>query len=60
MKYKYEKFEDYFEEIEGYGERGERFFWEFEELPIERRRRMKEWLKAAFECGREENQNGRE
>jgi len=53
MRYKYEKFEDYFDEIEGYGLRNERFFWEFEEIPIERRRCMKEWLKAAFECGRE-------
>jgi len=56
MKYKYEKFEDYFEETEGFGERGERFFWEFEEIPIERRRRMVEWLRAAFECGREMNE----
>jgi hypothetical protein len=57
MKYKYEKFEDYFDELEGSGERGDRFFWEFEEIPLERRRRMKEWLKAAFECGREKKDN---
>ncbi len=53
MKYKYEKFEDYFDEIERFSDRGERFWWEFGELSIERRRRMVEWLKAAFECGRE-------
>jgi hypothetical protein len=53
MNYKYEKFEDYFNEIERFDERRERLFWEFEELPIERRRRIVEWLRAAFECARE-------
>lgn len=53
MKYKYEKFEDYFEEIEGYCLRLERFHDEFQALDYIKRERMIEWLQAAFECGRE-------
>lgn len=56
MQYKYEKFEDYFEEIEGFCLRLERFHEEFSEVPMERRQRMIEWLQAAFECGREQNE----
>ena len=52
MKYKYEVFDDYFEEIENYATRGERFYDEFDDVPIETRKRMVEWLEAAFECGR--------
>lgn len=52
MNYVYKKFDDYLNEIEGYGCRGERLSWEFDELSIEKRKRLVEWLQAAFECGR--------
>jgi hypothetical protein len=48
-KYEYEAFEDWFNEIENYGMRGERFF---EELDYMSKERLKDWLRAAFECGR--------
>ncbi len=51
--YKYSTFKDYFEEIENYCLRLERFHEEFSEVPYERRKRMVEWLEAAFKCGRE-------
>ena len=60
MKYKYEVFDDYFEEVENFGMRLERFHEEFAEVPIERRQRMIEWLEAAFECSRKyEYEDGR-
>lgn len=53
MRYEYKNFDDYFEEIEGFCLRLERFHEEFSEVPMERRERMIEWLRAAFDCGRE-------
>jgi len=53
MKYKYQTFEDYIEEIEGVCLRLERFHEEFEKVNPKLRERMLEWLNAAFECGRE-------
>ena len=53
MKYKYETFEDYFEETEKFAMRLERFHEEFDKVPYERRTRMIEWLEASFNCGRE-------
>ena len=55
MKYKYETFKDYFEEIENYCLRLERFHDEFQALDHIKRERMVEWLQAAFECGREKS-----
>ena len=56
-KYKYRRFEDYFEEIENYATRGERFYDEFSgPMTVER---AIQWLEAAFKCGREK-QNARE
>jgi len=63
MKYLYENFEDYFEETEkswdndeeNYSMRLERFHEEFAEVAIKRRQRMIEWLRAAFDCGREKD-----
>jgi predicted transcriptional regulator len=57
MKYKYEAFKDYFEEIENYCLRLERFHEEFSAVPEERRQRMIEWLESAFDCGREKKNN---
>ena len=57
MKYKYETFKDYFEEIENYCLRLERFHDEFQALDHIKRERMVEWLQAAFECGREKKNN---
>lgn len=49
MKHVYEKFEDWFNEIENYGTRSERFLNEIENMSDDR---LCEWLRAAFECGR--------
>ena len=46
---KYAKFEDWFDEIENYGFRSERFLDEFKDMSPER---AIEWLRAAFECGK--------
>jgi hypothetical protein len=53
MKYKYKTFDDYFDELENFSMRGDRFHEEFQALDYIKRDRMIEWLKAAFECGRE-------
>lgn len=55
MKYEYEKFEDWFDEIENYGTRSERFL---SILPndIMMSDSMILWLRAAFECGRMERE----
>ena len=49
---RYKKFEDWFEEIENYGTRGERFDDEFSMLGEVKRERMIEWLRAAWDCAR--------
>lgn len=46
---KYSNFEDWFNEIENYGLRSERFYEEFPNIDP----RMIEWLKASWECARE-------
>lgn len=48
---KYEKFEDWFWEIENYGTRGERFYEELQNMPVDR---IEQWLRAAWYCAREE------
>ena len=48
----YKKFEDWFEEIENYGMREERFHDEFSMLDYVKRERMIEWLRAAWDCAR--------
>ena len=48
MTKKYETFEDWFNEIENYGTREERFLDEFGQH--EGRARMIEWLRAAWDC----------
>ena len=54
MKYKYETFENWFDEIENYGTRSERFL---STLPndIMLSDSMIQWLRAAFDCGREDD-----
>lgn len=47
---KYEKFEDWFWEIENYGTRGERFY---DELRTMKPERAFEWLRAVWDCARE-------
>lgn len=49
--YEYPTFDDWFDELEGFGMRSERFLTE---LPEDKRLRdmMIMWLQAAFECGR--------
>lgn len=45
----YNTFEEWFDEIENYATRGERFLDEFDNP--EHQRRAIEWLRSAFECG---------
>jgi hypothetical protein len=52
---KYETFDDWFDEIEGYGFRSERFFNHLEMIIDNEPRRsqfLTNWLRAAFESGR--------
>lgn len=53
-EYEYEHFETWFDEVENYSFRSERFFQHLELLKTERERRefCESWLRAAFECGR--------
>jgi hypothetical protein len=51
---KYKTFDDWFDEIENYGMRMERFHEEFAMLDYVKRQRMIEWLQAAWECAREQ------
>jgi hypothetical protein len=53
-EYEYEYFESWFEELESFSSRSERFFQHLELLKSERERRefCENWLRAAFECGR--------
>ena len=53
---KYKTFDDWFEEIENYGMRLERFHDEFSALDHIKRQRMIEWLQAAWECAREQKE----
>ena len=56
-EYKYSTFKDYFDEIENFATRGERFYDEFSDpMTVDR---AIQWLEAAFKCGREK-QNVRE
>ena len=50
---KYKGFDDWFDEIENYCLRSERFHDEFAELDYIKRQRMVEWLQAAWYCARE-------
>lgn len=52
--YEYPTFESWFEELENYNFRSDRFFQHLELLQTERERRefCENWLRAAFECGR--------
>ena len=50
----YKQFDDWFWETENFATRGERFF---EELKTMDERRAQEWLKACWECARNEHQS---
>lgn len=54
VMYEYPTFESWFEELEGFSFRSERFFQHLELLDNERQRRefCENWFRAAFECGR--------
>ena len=49
--YKYSTFKDYFDEVENFATRGERFYDEFSDSM--KAERAIQWLEAAFKCGRE-------
>ena len=56
-KYEYRSFEDWFNELEGFSERSDRFYMSMELYdkdaePTKRREMQLRWLTAAFECGR--------
>jgi hypothetical protein len=57
--YKYKSFEDWFNEIENYGTRGERSYWELDKADPET---IHKWLKACWECARmtEQQESARE
>lgn len=48
---KYKEFDDWFWEIENYATRGERFSDELKDMEF---KRGIEWLRAAWECAREQ------
>lgn len=54
VEYHYENFEAWFDEIENYSFRSERFFQHLELLNsgVERTEFVTNWMRAAFECGR--------
>ena len=51
---KYEKFEDWFDEIENYGMRNERFFDSLDQFKTKKayNANLVLWLRAAFNCGK--------
>jgi hypothetical protein len=51
---KYEKFEDWFDEIENYGMRSERFFDSLDQFASKQAydANLVLWLRSAFECGK--------
>jgi hypothetical protein len=53
---KYQQFDDWFDELENFSMRGERFHEEFSHIDYETRKRMIEWLKAAWLCARNEHE----
>lgn len=52
----YPEFNDWFNEVENYGTRSERFY---EELQSITPARAVEWLQAAWECSRKDIPNGK-
>ena len=50
---KYKEFDDWFNEIESYTLRSERFHDEFAALDYVKRQRMVEWLQAAWNSAKE-------
>ena len=50
----YKQFDDWFWETENFATRGERFF---EELKTMDERRAMEWLKACWECAKNEHKS---
>jgi hypothetical protein len=57
MKYKYETFDDWFDEVENYGGRFERFYEELHNAKdsVHLADLTTLWLRAAFDCGREKD-----
>jgi len=55
MKYNYEKFEDWFDEIESYSPRSMRAHESIEPVDKHQWLEVQKWLRAAFESGRESN-----
>lgn len=49
----YKNFDDWFWEIEGFATRGERFFDELQHMD---EKRALEWLRACWECARNEHE----
>jgi hypothetical protein len=61
VKFNYDKFDDWYYEQEGFGLRAERFneYMDFRTVTPKNKTEMIQWLKSAFEAGREfEKNNG--
>lgn len=50
INYKYKTFEEWYYEIENYGTRAERSYWELDGVDPQQSLR---WLKACWECARQ-------
>lgn len=59
MQHKYPEFDDYFYEPENYATRFERFYDEFQHVDMDTVRRMIQWMQAAWQCAREEQDEKR-
>lgn len=60
VKYQYEAFDDWFDELESYSFRSERFFQHLELLKDSAQQRnefIENWLRAAFESGRSDRES---
>ena len=54
---KYKDFDDWFNELEGYCMRSERFLDEFDALDYIKKQRLIEWLQASWDCARMKSEN---
>ncbi len=51
---KYKTFEEWFDELESFSQRSDRFYEEWETGQIDAKRAL-EWIRAAWNCAREES-----
>jgi len=57
-EYTYKEFEDWFNEVEGFTLRSERFYESMTQFSDNAKNvNIEIWMRAAFECGRKQNEN---